>query len=316
MKALIVGANANIYNTVSMVNGFKNIDFEPGYFGYRSFIRKYGINLFKKRLLEIIDYNKPDWIFFQYQYNSIIPPDFFKTIRKIAYNSKISLMSVDMRNNLDENTIKSGKFVDVCFQKGRINYYKNKGLNCKVLQEGYSDLLFFKQQNLKKEIDIVFAGSFYPKSNFPGTNERVSIISYLSKFYNIKVIGSGWDKILGKKNYIGYFQLENINELYNKSKIVLNINHYNDIEHYWSIRMIEGMASGSLMLTKYIPGLENYFSNHKDIVWFYSLADCMELLKFYLENNEEREKIINKSLESVSLYKWENVIKEAYSKLF
>lgn len=315
MKALIIGQTANIENGISMVNGLNNMGIENGYFGYRSFARKYGIEAMKQQILDLISEHQPDWMLCQYQHTSSIPPDFFQNIRDHAPDAKISLMSVDMRNNLDEITIRAGKFVDVCFQKGRVNFYKKYGLNCKLLQEGYSDLLFYKK-GLKKEYDIIFAGNFYPQSNFPGTQERVITVSQLSKYFNIKVIGSGWDRILPMQNCLGPKSLNDINEHYNKSKIILNINHYNDIEDYWSIRMIEGMASGNLMVTKYIPNLEKYFKNHHDIVWFYSLADCIDVVKYYLKNGSEREKIASRGIKSVESFKWENIMKEAFNKVF
>jgi len=315
MKTFIIGATEYIENGISMVNGLNNMDIETGYFGYRSFIRKYGQKEGHYQILQLIDEHIPDWIFCQYQYNPIILPDFFKVVKERHPNIKISLMSVDMRNELDKYTISAGKYVDVCFQKGRKHEYQKNGLNCKILQEGFSDLLFFKK-NINKEYDIVFAGNVYKNSGFPGTIERVGIISYLIKHFNIKILGNGWDKFIPKENILGFFSLPKINDFYNKSKIILNINHFNNIEHYWSIRMIEGMASGNLMITKYIPKLENYFTNHKDIVWFYSLCDCVDLIKYYLNHDTERENIIKNSLKSVNMFKWESIMKKAYKEVF
>ena len=51
------------------------------------------------------------------------------------------------------------------------------------------------------------------------------------------------------------------------------------------------MATGTLTLSKYIPGMEEYFINHKHLVWFDTIEECMDMIKFYLENDNEREKI-------------------------
>lgn len=315
MKALIVGATANVCNGISMINGLSNKGIEPGYIGYRSYIRKYGLESFKTQLLSTLKEHKPEWVFCQYQYNPIIPPEFFQEIKNANPGTRLSLMSVDMRNDLDKSTIAAGKFADICFQKGRVEPYRKMGLNCAVLQEGYSDLLFHKK-DCEKKYDVIFAGGFYPNSKFPGTGERVSTISYLSRIVDLKVIGSGWDRVLPGHCLLGYVDLSKINNYYNMSKIVLNINHYNDIEHYWSIRMIEGLASGSLMVTKYVPGLENYFENHHDIVWFYSLADCIEIIKHYLNHAGDRERVISNGLKSVADFRWESIMCQAHEKIF
>lgn len=318
MKALIVGNTAYIENALSMVKGLRNLGIEHGYFGYRSFCYKYGQDAMKRALFDAIGSARPEWMFFQYQHIPIIKPEWFGEIRKINPGGKISLMSVDMRNALDEATIAAGAYADVCFQKGRLELYRARGLNCQIMQEGYSDLLFHKKQ-LPKKYDVVFAGGFYPNLQFPATGERAECISYLSsKFEKMKVFGMGWERVLRNRNAVGGpVKLTQINDIYNSSKIVLSINHYNDIEHYWSIRMIEGMASGSLVITKYVPGLEKYFTNFKDIVWFYSLGDCITLIEHYLAHDDEREEIAERSQAAVRKdFKWEAIMEKAYRIVF
>jgi hypothetical protein len=318
MKAMILGATAYIENGLSMVNGLQNLGIESGFFDYRIFLQKYGQDELKHTIFSLLKIHKPEWIFCQYQHNPF-PFDWFGEMKLINPDSKISLMSVDMRNNLDDATVAAGKYVDVCFQKGRQEYYLSQGLNCHILQEGYTDLLFYKQeQEDPKVLDIVFAGGFYPTFQFPATQERVDILNYLCcKFDKIKVFGTGWENKLPSSCFGGFIELPQINDIYNSSKIVLNINHYNDIEHYWSIRMIEGMASGSMMLTKYVPGLEKYFKNFEDLVWFYSLCDCVRLLEYYLTYDDERELIAEKGRLSVQRdFRWESVMKKAHNVIF
>lgn len=317
MKTLILGATRHLENGLSMVNGLRNLNIESGYFGYRNFLEKYNQDALKKKIFSLLEIHKPEWIFCQYQHTPFIPPKWFEEIRQSFPNSKISLMSVDMRNTLDDITITAGKHVDVCFQKGRQEQYIKRGLNCHILQEGYSDLLFYKK-NTEKKLNAVFAGGFYPSAQFPATKERVNTLSYLCKNFNhIKIFGSGWERFFKLPVFGGYVNLPQINDIYNSSKIVLNINHYNNIEHYWSIRMIEGMASGSMMLTRYVPGLENYFKNFEDLVWFYSLSDCVYLLEYFIKNNEEREKIAKQGCLKVQEdFKWEAIMRKAYNVVF
>lgn len=316
MKTLIVGNTAYIENAISMAKGLEQLGIEYGYFGYRSFSYKYGQEEMRKTLYGILKAEKPDWVFVQYQYNPVIKPEWFKEMKEINPSGKISLMSVDMRNTLDEITIVAGAHADVCFQKGRQANYLSKGLNCHIMQEGYSDLLFYKK-DLPKQYDVVFAGGFYPQLQFPATGERASIISYLCSKFNMKVFGTGWERILPRNNVGGFVKLPQINDIYNSSKIILSINHYNDIEHYWSIRMIEGMASGNMVITKYIPGLEKYFTNFKDIVWFYSLGDCITLIEYYLNHEEERLEIAKNGAKAVQKdFKWESIMEKAYHIVF
>lgn len=317
MKALIVGNTAYIENAISMAKGLHDLGIEHGYFGYRSFCYRYGQEEMKRTLFDTIRRTAPDWTFFQYQHIPIIKPEWFGEIKRINPNGMISLMSVDMRNELDEATLKAGLHADVCFQKGRLELYRNRGLNCHIMQEGYSDLLFHKK-GVPKSHDVVFAGGFYPHLGFPATAERASTIAFLSNRFKMKVFGPGWEQVLRNRDAIGgAVKLPQINDIYNSSKIVLSINHYNDIEHYWSIRMIEGMASGSLVITKYVPGLEKYFTNFKDIVWFYSLGDCITLIEHYLTHDDEREEIARRSqAAAMKDFRWEAIMEKAYRAVF
>jgi spore maturation protein CgeB len=317
MKAMILGATGYLENGLSMVNGLRNLGIESGFFGYRTFLEKYGRDELRNAIFGLLKTHKPEWVFCQYQHNQLIPAEWFGEIKAMYPDIKISLMSVDMRNHLDIATLAAGKHADVCFQKGRQKLYQDRGLNCQILQEGYTDLLFHRKDNISKEFDLVFAGGFYPGREFPATQERVNALGFLCRKFDMRVFGTGWERILPQKNVGGFIELPQVNDVYNASKVVLNINHYNDIEHYWSIRMIEGMASGSMMLTKYVPGLEKYFSNFKELVWFYSLSDCIALLEHYLNNEAEREAIaIQGSMTVQKAFRWEAIMEKAYGMVF
>ena len=314
MKVMILGNTVCLENAYSMHEGISKLKLDGGFFGYRSFAQKYSPEKARSVIMELIRKNKPGWIFVQYQFSKLITPDWFKEMKQINPKCKISLMSVDIRGHLDESTLKASKHVDVCFQKGKKDLYIKEGVNCKILQQGYSDLLFYKVKNIKKEYDLCFAGGHYKGASFPGTLERVSTMNYLSRvFPKLTIIGKGWDKIVKPSQQQGHMDLRLINNIYNKTKVTLNINHYNNIKHYFSVRMIEGMASGSMMLTRYIPGLELYFENHKDLVWFYSLSDCVDLAKYYIKNDKERENIAINGLNKVQKYfRWEKIMQDAF----
>lgn len=87
----------------------------------------------------------------------------------------------------------------------------------------------------------------------------------------------------------GLHALEYFREI-QKAKIVLGTYHY-DLERYYTKRTVYGGASGRMMMTRYIPGMEKDFENHENIVWFHSIEEGLELIEYYLKNNEEREKI-------------------------
>jgi len=163
--------------------------------------------------------------------------------------------------------------------------------------------------------DIVFCANSY--DGFPGYYIRKSIVSEVYKKYGSRfaIYGNGWDTIAknSSKPNIKYFEQNNV---YNSSKIVLSINNFNDIEMYFSGRQLLAMASGTLTLSHYIPGLERYFENGKDLVWFKTEDECMKLIDYYLNNEGEAKRIgLNGSAKVLKEHSYEARIKELGIKL-
>jgi len=64
----------------------------------------------------------------------------------------------------------------------------------------------------------------------------------------------------------------------------LNVNHFNDIQNYYSDRQLIAMASGKPLVCKYIPGLENEFENGKHCLWYYDEPELVKHVKSLLAN--------------------------------
>jgi glycosyltransferase involved in cell wall biosynthesis len=126
----------------------------------------------------------------------------------------------------------------------------------------YPDELIFPK-DIEKTIDIGFCGNVL---------NRGHVINSLDK-YDIKkdifVIG------------------DDMVDVINSYKIHLNCNISNDINY----RTFETTGCGTFLLTNYTPGLEKLFDIGKEIVVYNDLNDLDSKVKYYLENEEEREKI-------------------------
>lgn len=72
-----------------------------------------------------------------------------------------------------------------------------------------------------------------------------------------------------------------------QSKIVLNVSIVDDI----NMRVFESMATGSFLLTNDIPTLGKLFQDGKHLATYKTLDELVEKGKYYLEHEEEREKI-------------------------
>ena len=86
------------------------------------------------------------------------------------------------------------------------------------------------------------------------------------------------------------------------ARIVLGVDLRDDIYLYFSNRTWLTLGCGGFLLTRYIPGLEEFFHNHQHLVWFRSTAEALELIEHYLSHDEERSRIASTGYEYVHTY--------------
>lgn len=136
----------------------------------------------------------------------------------------------------------------------------------------------YKKLDLPKEYDVGFIGASY--------GIRGEYVKYLQENgFNVFAKGNGWEN--------GFASNEEMIEVFNKSKIVLGFATVgkNDDIFILKGRDFEVPLTGSFYLTSYHKELEEYFEIGKDIGVYSSKSDLLEKVKYYLENEDERETI-------------------------
>ena len=129
-----------------------------------------------------------------------------------------------------------------------------------------------RKLDLEKKFDLVFIGLMSPY--------RKEILEYISRRFPVYT-----------PNVWGEEMVKTINQ----AKIILNI-HYTPIlntEH----RIIESLASGCFVLSQKLFNAE-LFEDRKHLVYFNN-DNVYELIEYYLEHEEEREKIAQQGMEEV-----------------
>lgn len=157
---------------------------------------------------------------------------------------------------------------------------------------------FFGGGNSVKENRL--DGRFPPWSKF-----RYDLICAVKEKYDTVVRGGGWPfdfhvTVRGKK----YFQAMQ------EARIILGTNHV-ELRRYYTKRIIYGGASGRLYMTRYIPGMEDDFENGKNMVWFDTVDEGLEMVDYYLRNDNEREELAMRQREHfVKHHSWEARLRE------
>ncbi|MFX1388584.1 MAG: glycosyltransferase [Promethearchaeota archaeon] len=171
-------------------------------------------------------------------------------------------------------------------------YFNKKGANSYFLTQGI-DTRMFKPSDIvvKKEIDVIFVGTFSEK--------RERYINFLKKNkINVVCYGNGWNN---KPIYL--------KDLVNKYRIAKVILNFNQEKVGFSVRVFQVIGTGSFLLSEYCKDLEKIFKKKIHLDWFSNEEECLKLVKYYLKNEEIREKIALQGYELIlRKYTWEKIM--------
>lgn len=134
--------------------------------------------------------------------------------------------------------------------------------------------------------DVIFVGSKRYHHEYP---YRPQLIEYLRKIYGDRFLHVGGD------GDTGTIRGEALNRIYARSKIAigdsLNINF--NYPYYTSDRLFESTGRGGFTIYPRIKGLEDYFEDGNEIVFYEhgNLEDLKTKIDKYLEDGIDRERI-------------------------
>lgn len=264
-------------------------------------ISKYDILIFQ------IQYYNPDIVYFHEIW--LIPENILEEIKLILPNIKIIGWNCAI-SSLENLT--GQKYIDALFTcSDNIKNSLIKNNFCKVIKVNHMfepKILKIIKNSDKKKYDIIFFGKLLRN----WYQERIDFFKYLiQNNINITIFGDTDDEELKLYCHSAIYGKEVYNVLAN-SKIVLNI-HPKFLLDAANIRLFEVTGMGSLLLTDYKPNMNELFEEKVEAVTFKTYAQAKELIKYYLEHEEERKKIaIRGQKKTLKDYTYKVLAKEVY----
>ena len=160
------------------------------------------------------------------------------------------------------------------------------------------------------DYDVIFVGSKRYHHEYP---YRPELIDFLRETYGSRFLHVGGD------GDTGTVRGEELNKIYAKSKIAigdtLNLNF--NYPYYTSDRLFESTGRGGFTIYPRIVGLEEYFEDGKEIVFYEhgNFQDLKEKIDYYLVNDNEREAIRaaghkRTKLEHTYKHRWQTILSE------
>ena len=175
--------------------------------------------------------------------------------------------------------------------KGQIPELERAGVKRSAyLPEAYDPALHYPVARARPAwcSDVAFIGKYSPASKVHEMRE--ALIPPLERRFDTKLYGRGWEE-LGLVPTRRRVHPRQYREICRGAKIVLGCDWRHDCTWYFSNRTWFSLGCRGFLLTNYVPGLEEIFENHRHLVWYRSVDECLELIEYYIARPEERDRI-------------------------
>lgn len=295
----------NFYKT--LIHMFDNIS----YFDYMEIFNKLGKDNMNQMLIDTVLKEKPDFMF------CVLSNDeFYKdTIKYISEKTNTVTFNWFCDDNWRFENY--SQFWAPCFNfvsttsEEAYEEYKKIGYDNVILTQWACNHFYYKKLNLIKKYDVTFIG-------LPHGNRREWVKNIINSGINLKYWGYRWKEIPTNIFFKGFWYFpkrikflkkfyektisnilnstrisqEEVIKVFNQSRINLNFTLTSNKETIeLKGRNFEIPGCGSFLLTGYAPHLEDYYEIGKEVVCFDDIEDLKTKIKYYLKNEEEREKI-------------------------
>lgn len=201
--------------------------------------------------------------------------------------------------------------------KGRVMYYHMLGHKAAHMDFGYySGVHYRTDPNDAYKCNIAVVANAYPNvlrlytNHYRITSIKTLIEPLISEGIRVDFWGRNWSdmkKYLGKdipSDWIhGYLDYTFANQVYSSASIVLGLQNQ---QHQVSQRTYEILGSGGFLLASDTQEIRDLFTPGKDLITSASPEQTLELVRYYLDNEEERQKISRQGQIAVEPHSYTN----------
>lgn len=217
-------------------------------------------------------------------------------VREMKKTSHLSLWMMDSFVNAPTSLpIAQELGFSYIFEVSDIERYKSYGIEMRPLMLGYDEFSYYPKKQ-QKDVDISFVGI--------NTRSRLRILERLIvDFPTLKMefYGDYFKSILNYREIFKYYVLgykrgfmnrridhPSANDLYNRSKICLNI-HNAQSSQGWNARTNEILGAGAFQLVDDIPAIRREYG--EAMAFYTNYDDLKEKIRHYLANPQEMDSI-------------------------
>jgi hypothetical protein len=180
---------------------------------------------------------------------------------------------------------------------GMIPIFESRGVPRVVYLRGGCDPRDHRPGRQRRRLasDVAFIGRAFGA-------ERLALVRALCARGGVRLYGSGWREATGVSPTRRHVYPRQYRDICASAKIVLGCDLHADVYAYFSNRTWLTLGCRGFLLTRHVPGLEEFFTNHEHLVWFASTEEALALVEHYLPREAERARIAQAGHDYVHAY--------------
>jgi hypothetical protein len=171
-----------------------------------------------------------------------------------------------------------------------VEYFRQKGIRAELHRLGFEQRVLSCLEAKNRISDVTFIGSFYSVHS-----SRVELLEVLcTRFPHTRIWGPAIYHLATTSPIRGCYEGQawgrEMFQILRDSKVTLN--HHGDATPYANnMRLYEATGVGTLLITDWKENLHELFEPGKEVVAYRTPDECAELIRYYLEHDDEREGI-------------------------
>lgn len=171
-----------------------------------------------------------------------------------------------------------------------VELFRQMGIQSELQRLAFEPRILDKLNRLAGQTAVSFVGGLSSVHK-----NRVDLLEYLCERVDIDVWGPGAESLpsgsLIRRRYHGEAWGIDMYRILHNSRISLN-QHIGIAESYANnCRLFEATGVGTLLITDWKVNLHEMFEPGKEVVAYRTPEECVELIQYYLEHDDEREAI-------------------------
>lgn len=214
---------------------------------------------------------------------SWLPTDFLRDIKR-----HVRLVIGQHASPLPSGKMLGGYDLILSSLPNMVSYFREQGIASEYFRLGFEPRVFSRLSKLDTTYDVAHIGGFGPVHN-----ERNTFLEDVSRQVKVDLWGYGIDNVSAdsslRRKYHGEAWGLAMYNIRHNSRICLN-KHITSVSDGFgnNCTLYEATGVGTLLITDYKDNLPELFEPWREVVPYKSPEECAELVKHYLEHEEER----------------------------